>query len=111
MSVSNFSELENHIGHDVKVVFYADDKGNRYNVAIECYDCNEVLLDFDRDEELYETVRVDASALELVHANLYELLSDFEDLNDEELISVRDCMLNRVGECLSLITTDGYGDN
>lgn len=47
MGVSNFQDLKNHAGHNVVVVIYGDD----HNAAIECEDCNEVLLDYDNVEE------------------------------------------------------------
>jgi hypothetical protein len=50
MAVSNFEELFQHIGHKVECVFYGEDDNPR-NVAIECIDCNEVLFEFDREEE------------------------------------------------------------
>lgn len=45
MGVTNFEELLIHRGHEIHVVLYGDS-----NVAIECEDCNEVLLDFDITE-------------------------------------------------------------
>jgi len=50
MAVSNYKELSAHWGHDIHVVIYAIDA----NAAIECLDCNEVLLDFDNEEEKEE---------------------------------------------------------
>jgi hypothetical protein len=50
MSVSNFKDLMVHVGHDVVVTYYGL-ATEPANVAIECMDCNEVLLDFDNDEE------------------------------------------------------------
>ena len=47
MSVSNFEELKIHVGHKVVVVTYGNPP---VNVAIECEDCYEVLLDFDKEE-------------------------------------------------------------
>ncbi len=44
MSVSNFVELLAHVGHKVVVVTYGRPA---INVAIECEDCNEVLLDYN----------------------------------------------------------------
>ena len=46
MSATDYNDLSRHIGHDVVVVTYADT-----NVAIECEECNEVLLDFDKEVE------------------------------------------------------------
>lgn len=61
MSVSNYDELLVHSGHQVECVTYG--KGDvvvgfdgsthhqeTWNVAIECVDCSEVLLDFDHPE-------------------------------------------------------------
>jgi hypothetical protein len=50
MSVYDYKELRSHLGHRVVVVGYGDPIDPE-NVAIECEDCNVVLLDFDRDEE------------------------------------------------------------
>lgn len=46
MSVQNYTELLAHKGHDIKIHTYYDE-----NVAIECNDCFEVLLDFDNEIE------------------------------------------------------------
>ena len=51
MSVTNFEELKQHIGHKIVCVGYKEKKDKEYhNIAIECEDCFEVLLDFDKDE-------------------------------------------------------------
>ena len=44
MSVQNYTELLAHKGHDITISTYAEE-----NVAIECNDCFEVLLDFDNE--------------------------------------------------------------
>jgi hypothetical protein len=46
MSATDYNDLSRHIGHKVEVVTYADT-----NIAIECEECSEVLLDFDREVE------------------------------------------------------------
>ena len=54
MGAHSFGELRPHVGHNVQVVIYSFG-GKRedmipeeeVNVAIECMDCHEVLLDFD----------------------------------------------------------------
>lgn len=55
MSVTNYDELIKHKGHKIECVTYGyeDDKGVYYptNVALECVDCYEVLLDFDIEYE------------------------------------------------------------
>lgn len=45
MSATDYNDLHRHLGHNVEVVSYADT-----NVAIECQECYEVLLDFDKGE-------------------------------------------------------------
>ena len=57
MGVSSFNDLKEHIGHRIECACYVDrrevdEDGNPLivNVALECVDCFEVLLDFDRYE-------------------------------------------------------------
>jgi hypothetical protein len=47
MSVQNYSELSEHYGHSLDVAIY----GDQSNIAIECENCNEVLIDFDNEGE------------------------------------------------------------
>ena len=47
MSATNYEDLKQHVGHNIVCVEYGDGE----NVAIECEDCNEVLLDYDREVE------------------------------------------------------------
>ena len=44
-----FEELKQHIGHNVVVVNYGA-LDNIWNIAIECEDCNEVLMDLNPGE-------------------------------------------------------------
>ena len=46
MAVHSYAELSAHKGHDTIVVSYGE-----ANVAIECEECCEVLLDFDNEED------------------------------------------------------------
>jgi hypothetical protein len=57
MSATNMKDLQAHIGHKIVCVGYALQDlatGKRLsgyqNVALECEDCMEVLLDYDREE-------------------------------------------------------------
>ena len=50
MSVNSFKELEQHVGHNIVCIYYGR-KGEEQNVSLECEDCNEVLLDFDKFED------------------------------------------------------------
>ena len=45
MSAQTFNDLVKHYGHNVSVVMYADT-----NVAVECEECYEVIVDFDKEE-------------------------------------------------------------
>ena len=49
MSAQNFNDLIEHYGHEVVVARYTDEKGDAQAVAVECNDCHEVLLDYDRE--------------------------------------------------------------
>jgi hypothetical protein len=56
MSANNYHELKTHLGHQIVCVGYgskrAQDNGEPpKNVAIECETCNEVLMDYDIEEE------------------------------------------------------------
>lgn len=46
MSAYDFESLNYHTGHDVVVVRYGDNEMT-LNVAVECNDCREVILDYD----------------------------------------------------------------
>ena len=45
MSATDYEDLSRHVGHSVEVVTYAE-----VNVAVECEECNEVLMDYDSEE-------------------------------------------------------------
>ena len=57
MDNSLFEALKKHIGHDVEISEY----GDMQNVSLECFDCNEVIL----DAELYELAPVSQDENEL----------------------------------------------
>lgn len=55
MSVHNYKELKQHIGHDIICVGYAlqdlqtgQRKSEWENIAIECETCNEVIMSFEK---------------------------------------------------------------
>lgn len=50
VSAQSFEDLAAHVGHEVEIVTYGGD----LNVAIECVECSEVLLDFDRNYHEFE---------------------------------------------------------
>ena len=43
--MQTYEDLIRHTGHQVEIVTY----GNLDNVAIECLDCYEVLIDYDKE--------------------------------------------------------------
>ena len=49
MGSYDFKDLERHLGHDIECVAYGSE-GVVWNVAVECTTCNEVILDFDKEE-------------------------------------------------------------
>lgn len=51
MSVQTFDELVTHYGHMLVLARYTDLKGEVAAVAVECEDCQEVLIDYDRGRE------------------------------------------------------------
>lgn len=51
MSAQNFDDLIRHEGHEVTIATYFDHNKETINVAVECEDCYEVLLDFDKEEQ------------------------------------------------------------
>lgn len=48
MSEMDYESLKAHLGHRVVVVSYGN--SDVWNVAVECENCNEVLLDYDNPE-------------------------------------------------------------
>jgi hypothetical protein len=48
-----YNKLKEHVGHDIECVQYGNFgyQGEPQNVAIECNDCNEVIISYDLDEE------------------------------------------------------------
>ena len=54
MSVQTFDELVTHYGHSVVVARYTTIVGTVQAVAIECEDCQEILIDYDKEGESNE---------------------------------------------------------
>ena len=52
MSVNNFAELHAHAGHHIVCVEYGNKETGCVNVSLECEDCGEVLIDFDRPADI-----------------------------------------------------------
>jgi hypothetical protein len=48
MTISNFKEAKKHLGHKIEIVMYGDE-----NISIECMKCNEVLIEFEKETELF----------------------------------------------------------
>ena len=53
MSADTFKELNRHFAHDIEIVRYGRG-GEVLNVAVECRECNEVLMDYDKEGNLSE---------------------------------------------------------
>ena len=51
MAANNYADLLYHVGHSVVVCQYTDETNIAVNVAIECNDYSEVLLDYDRETQ------------------------------------------------------------
>ena len=51
MAATDFNDLLRHVGHKIVCITYNtyDEKKTPVNVAIECENCQEVLLDYDKD--------------------------------------------------------------
>jgi hypothetical protein len=49
MSATNFDELYKHYGHEIVVARYTTKVGEVENVGIECNDCWEILIDYDKE--------------------------------------------------------------
>lgn len=47
MSVINFEQLKEHVGHKLEIAVYGNPQ---VNATIECLRCNEVLLSFDKED-------------------------------------------------------------
>lgn len=45
MSAYNYKTLSEHIGHNIECVSYGKQK---QNVSVECVDCNEVIITYDK---------------------------------------------------------------
>ena len=52
MSVSCFTDLVHHVGHRIEIATYGGKGEDALNVAIECMECNMVLMDFDKYNEV-----------------------------------------------------------
>lgn len=85
MSVQGYDDLKAHVGHTLVVTHY----GLAWdNVAIECEDDNEVLLDFDKvdDDDPMVTVTLPTSVAQQAHDimanNISDNLFDEDDASD-----------------------------
>ena len=50
MSVETYEDLQQHYGHEIVVAQYTGNEGEAMAYAIECNDCNEVILNYDNEE-------------------------------------------------------------
>lgn len=47
--MSSYTKILNHVGHKIVVAYYGE-MSEPDNIAIECEDCHEVLIDYDCEE-------------------------------------------------------------
>jgi hypothetical protein len=57
--IYNFDDLRNHIGHKIACVRYGQDD-ECVNVALECEDCNIVLVDLNEGDTISKELAEDA---------------------------------------------------
>jgi hypothetical protein len=50
MSVETYKDLKQHYGHEVVVAQYTDSEGDAAAYAVECNDCDEVILNYDKED-------------------------------------------------------------
>jgi hypothetical protein len=106
----NYEDLKRHIGHDIHCVGYGvghEFKDDPPNVAVECWTCNEVLLDFDKPRSI-SMIRVPAGVdgitelqkhaiKNLSKAKDYEIAEDLETMSyAEAALLIR--KLNKIGQ-------------
>ena len=46
-----YEKIARHIGHNIEVATYGNGWGDIVNVAVECMDCHEVIVDADNPDE------------------------------------------------------------
>jgi hypothetical protein len=52
MGVSNYNDLAEHKGHKFECISYGDDDPKYFrNIALQCITCQEVIIDFEEEEE------------------------------------------------------------
>jgi hypothetical protein len=51
MSAETYEDLKQHYGHEVVVAQYTDNEGDAAVYAVECNDCDEALLTYEREGE------------------------------------------------------------
>jgi hypothetical protein len=80
MAAYSYEDLKRHVGHDIHCVSYAQSyefEDDPENISVECWDCNEVLMDYDRDQEKEGLITVAETASHF----LEKVMSLVESLN------------------------------
>lgn len=119
MSVKNFEELRDHVGHDVEIVIYKSDTVD-HNVAIECNDCNEIIMSFEnkhKDLDEFRYRRDDVNVSFISEINDQRLRSEFyvedvailkhKDYPDLSLLVVATGDLNIRNDKEDIVITNG----
>lgn len=92
MSASNYAELLAHKGHKLEVVTYGIEN-DLANVAIECLTCNEVLIDFEAEEE---------------EEKAFSLITESDGGIDVEVGSEEECKERRIAILRAWASNDKY---
>ena len=83
MPINSFDDLIRHRGHKIGCVTYGTPERN---VAVECEDCNEVLLDFDKnDEKSYVVTSVCKDDLREAFRGKAKMRKIIDELTDEQM--------------------------
>lgn len=94
MSAQNFEDLLQHYGHMLVLARYTDNEGDVAAVAVECEDCNEVLLDYD-NELLLKTETPNACNCDECECKNQD---DYTEENGTCEDCFRDCQITEGGE-------------
>ena len=85
MPINNFDDLIRHRGHNIQCVTYGTPERN---VAVECEDCNEVLLNFDKNgdkEKSYVVTEVCKDDLREAFRGKAKMRKIIDELTDEQM--------------------------
>ena len=85
MTAVDFDDLIRHDGHDIKLTYFGLEgkRENAVNVAIVCDTCEEVLFDYDKEEEFEKrTITLGESKSSIQKEHFKILYDDRRNRND-----------------------------